>query len=261
MDVVEAVHEARARDLLTDDSDDGIWIFGFGSLIHNPGFDYAEKKTGYIHGWRRVWYQGSTDHRGTPESPGRTVTLEADDTAVTWGAAFKLMGTPEEQLKTLAWLEWREKQYDLRQKVDLYSPSSLSSSPTSSDQQPVVAGALCYIATCCPIKNPNYLGLASLDEIAAQIAVSKGPSGHNFEYLFKLAHALREIPGAADEELFILEEKVKRILLAAKTETEIGGGQAPSSLVAEENTVGRTNGGAADEKKEEEEEDSGTAIQ
>jgi len=84
MEVVEAVHEARARDLLTDDSiSSDIWIFGFGSLIHYPGFEYAERRVGYIKGWRRVWYQGSTDHRGTPDNPGRTVTLEADATAVT----------------------------------------------------------------------------------------------------------------------------------------------------------------------------------
>ena len=208
MEVVEAVHEARARDLLVDAKD--IWIFGFGSLIHNPGFDYAEKRVGFIRGWRRVWYQGSTDHRGVPERPGRTVTLEADETAVTWGAAFKLQGTPEEQQKTLAWLERREKQYDLRQKVDVYPPSAFSLSKDEVDV--VVVGALCYIATSCSTANPNYLGKAPLDVIAAQIAVSKGPSGHNYEYLFKLAEALREIPGAVDEELFILEEMVKEIL-------------------------------------------------
>ena len=82
MDVVEAVHEARAREILAVEAD--VWIFGFGSLIHNPGFEYAARNSGYIKGWRRVWYQGSTDHRGTIESPGRTVTLEkADDTTVT----------------------------------------------------------------------------------------------------------------------------------------------------------------------------------
>ena len=122
-----------------------------------------------------------------------------------WGAVFKLAGTPEEQHKTLAWLEWREKQYDLRQRVDVYDPSFSSS-------EPVVRGALCYIATSCSIANPNYLGPASLDVIAAQIAVSKGPSGHNYEYLFKLADALRASPGAVDDELFILERLVREIL-------------------------------------------------
>jgi len=47
--------------------------------------------------------------------------------------------------------------------------------------------------------------------IARQIAFSRGPSGPNWEYLFKLAHAMRHIQ-AADEELFLLEEEVKALL-------------------------------------------------
>lgn len=81
--IIEEVHNARAADLLQAESSDRIWIFGFGSLVHTPGFEYDERVTGFIRGWRRVWWQGSTDHRGTPELPGRTVTLTADENAVT----------------------------------------------------------------------------------------------------------------------------------------------------------------------------------
>lgn len=47
------------------------------------GFAYAESVQGYIKGYRRVFWQGSTDHRGTPAAAGRTVTLQPDPTAVT----------------------------------------------------------------------------------------------------------------------------------------------------------------------------------
>lgn len=40
-----------------------IWIFGYGSLIHTPNFEYQQRVTGYIRGYKRVWHQGSTDHR------------------------------------------------------------------------------------------------------------------------------------------------------------------------------------------------------
>ena len=50
---------------------------------------------------RRVFHQGSTDHRGTPNHPGRTATLESAANCVTWGSAFRLSGTFEEQLETL----------------------------------------------------------------------------------------------------------------------------------------------------------------
>ena len=80
---IEELHSTRAADLLQASDSGPIWIFGFGSLVHTPGFDYEERVTGFIRGWRRVWWQGSTDHRGTPENPGRTVTLTPDATAIT----------------------------------------------------------------------------------------------------------------------------------------------------------------------------------
>ncbi|KAG2454488.1 hypothetical protein HYH02_001506 [Chlamydomonas schloesseri] len=177
------------------------WIFGYGSLVHTPNFDHTAKFVGYVRGWRRVFWQGSTDHRGTPQRPGRTVTLTEAPGAVTWGAAFRLAGSAEEQAAALAYLEWREKQYDVRHYVDVYG----------SDGQLLVRGALVYIAS---PANSNYLGPAPLPAIAAQIATSRGPSGPNCEYLFRLADAMRAAGVHDDPDLYELEALVRQELLA-----------------------------------------------
>lgn len=101
-----------------------------------------------------------------------------------WGVAFQLAGSDEEQQQTIKYLEWREKQYDLRELCDIYSADSPDS--------PVVQGALVYIASESP-NNVNWLGPASLQAIAKQIASAVGPSGRNYEYLYRLADFMREV--------------------------------------------------------------------
>ncbi|KAM9922103.1 hypothetical protein OXX59_006062 [Metschnikowia pulcherrima] len=53
----------------------GMWIIGYGSLIFKPPPLVSFKVSGTLQGYIRRFWQSSSDHRGTPESPGRVVTL------------------------------------------------------------------------------------------------------------------------------------------------------------------------------------------
>lgn len=54
---------------------EGMWIIGYGLLIFKPPPLYQFRVTGTLKGYIRRFWQSSSDHRGTPESPGRVVTL------------------------------------------------------------------------------------------------------------------------------------------------------------------------------------------
>ncbi|KAE9417783.1 hypothetical protein Angca_003244, partial [Angiostrongylus cantonensis] len=84
-----------------------MWIFGYGSLLWNPNFPFTQKIPGVVSGYARRFWQLSPDHRGTPEKPGRTVTLVPDANSVCWGIAFKV--AEENVHATREYLDTREK--------------------------------------------------------------------------------------------------------------------------------------------------------
>ena len=47
-----------------------LWIFGYGSLIWRPDFEFAERRPARVHGWHRALKMWSRINRGTPERPG-----------------------------------------------------------------------------------------------------------------------------------------------------------------------------------------------
>ena len=172
------------------DNHQTVWLFGYGSLIYKADFPYIERIPAQIHHWQRRFWQGSHDHRGTPENPGRVVTLIKKPGAICEGMAYRI--TPEE----FDHLDHREKNGYLRLRVDIYLPDKH------------VVDGLIYIAA---EDNSAFLGDAPLMHIAQQIAQSQGPSGPNSEYLLKLAEALREL-GEVDEHVFQLEAAVRDLL-------------------------------------------------
>ncbi|MBO6850508.1 MAG: gamma-glutamylcyclotransferase [Marinobacter sp.] len=151
---------------------ESIWLFGYGSLIYKVDFPFLEQRPASIDGWVRRFWQGSHDHRGTPEAPGRVVTLIQKSGAVCKGMAYRVSPAVFEHL------DHREKNGYLRLSVRLTFDDGSQSD------------GLVYIAT---EDNEAFLGAAADVDIARQIARAVGPSGPNSEYLFRLADSLRRL--------------------------------------------------------------------
>lgn len=168
------------------------WIFGYGSLVWRPSFEFAERREGFLRDRVRRFWQASTDHRGVPGRPGRVVTLIPDAGARCFGTAYRLSDVDRESV--LASLDYRERGGFSRESVAIHF--SQAGRPTGETVMAVL-----YVAT---ETNPNYLGPAAMHELADQIRRSHGPSGSNVEYVLKLADALRAM-GAEDDHVFALE--------------------------------------------------------
>ncbi len=170
---------------------DSVWLFGYGSLIWRPELPHRRAEPATIRGYERRFWQGSHDHRGWPHSPGRVVTLVPGTHCQ--GVAF--------EIDRLVWntelerLDHREK--NGYERIDL--PIELA--------EGLSVDGVVYFA---PEHNFAYLGDAPALEIAEQIASSEGPSGHNADYLFELAEALRQLD-AHDAHVFELEQLVKQL--------------------------------------------------
>lgn len=156
------------------------WIFGYGSLIWRPGFAYEESQKAALPGWERRFWQGSTDHRGVPDKPGRVVTLVRVTGGACTGVAYRLR--PDSLPAVLEQLDHREQGGYQR---------LIASLPLDDGR---TVRALTYWAD---ESNREYLGPAGLPAIADQVRKAHGPSGANLEYVLRLDQALGEL-GARD---------------------------------------------------------------
>ena len=168
------------------------WIFGYGSIIWRPGFEVEESRAGYVDGWMRRFWQGSPDHRGTPERPGRVMTLIPAVGERCWGRVFRLSSAQCERV--LRDLDRREQGGYRRVSIVVNTSDG------------VEIEAICYVAN---PDNPHFLGPAPMKTIVDVIATARGPSGTNHEYAVRLAEALREI-GHVDSHMCRIERELQR---------------------------------------------------
>lgn len=168
---------------MLDTDNVGLWVYGYGSIIWRPDIPYTQALWATADGWARKFWQGSHDHRGTKESPGRVLTLVPQQSEQCIGRVFAVEKNQVAQV--LKDLDYREKNGYERQELKVHT------------KELGQLTALTYIAA---PNNEAWLGDASLEEIANQVRLAHGPSGSNSDYVLALDKALVE-QGIDDEHI------------------------------------------------------------
>ncbi|KIC18869.1 gamma-glutamylcyclotransferase [Leisingera sp. ANG-Vp] len=172
-----------------------MWVFGYGSLLWNPGFPVARREVAVLHGYARSFCMTSIHHRGTEDHPGLVLALDATEGAHCKGLALSVEAGHEEQ--TLAELRERE----------LISSAYLERDLEVELADGSVVTAVTYVID---PHHVQYCGGLSLEEQAQMIAHAVGGRGPNTEYLYNTAEHLAEI-GLADRDLDWLTGRVREI--------------------------------------------------
>src|ERR1700757_2876185 len=90
-----------------------LWVFGYGSLMWRPGFEFLEQVPARLIGEHRALCVYSFDHRGTPEKPG--LVLGLDRGGACRGIAFRVAASLRD--RTVDYLRSREQTANVYREV------------------------------------------------------------------------------------------------------------------------------------------------
>ena len=155
-----------------------MWVFGYGSLLWNPGFDVAESVIGTLPGYARSFCMRSIHHRGSIENPGLVLALDQQETQACEGVALRVVAGQEAE--TLAYLRERELI------SSAYVEKELNVHLTNGQD----VTALVYVID---EAHEQYCGGLPLEEQAQIMAHAVGGRGPNTEYLYNTAEHLASV--------------------------------------------------------------------
>jgi cation transport protein ChaC len=172
-------------------SDEPMWIFGFGSLMWNPCFDYDIKTAAVLKGYDRKFHIWTTRARGTPDNPGLGLCLE-DCAGACRGVAFRLVEGDVEA----AW----ERLWEREMGSGIYRPVWVSLE--SEDHDRIVA--LTFVVN---REHPHYAGPMPSERMADIMAGAKGSYGLCRDYLAGTIEEMRKLDVSDSD----LEELLSRV--------------------------------------------------
>lgn len=152
------------------------WVFGYGSLMWNPGFDHVERVRARVSGYRRSLCLKSRVHRGTPEREGLVLALDRGGSCV--GVAFRVEA--QKRATVIDYLRERELVTNayLEREVSITLPDGGRSK------------AITYVID---RMHDQYAGAISEEEAASRVKGAVGKSGANEDYVLNTIEHLQAL--------------------------------------------------------------------
>ena len=176
---------------LLDEGRGDLWVFGYGSLMWRPGFDFLTRHKAEISGWRRRLCIFSHVYRGTAERPGLVLGLDGGGSCV--GVAFHVEA--RRRAETVRYLRARELV------TSVYLEALVPVTLETGESVP----ALTYIADS---NHPQYAAPMDMERLLALVRQGVGQSGENTEYVLNTLDHLSEI-GISDRELEAIAARLR----------------------------------------------------
>jgi cation transport protein ChaC len=170
-----------------------LWVFGYGSLMWRPGFDYLERHHARLIGAHRALCVYSFVHRGTPERPGLVFGL--DHGGACRGIVYRV--TAKKRDETIEYLRGREQVTMVYREV--WRSVWIDDDPKQRVQ------ALCYVVD---RGHRQYAGRLSITEQLHLVRQGHGRSGPNRDYVIDAVASIEAL-GYRETELHRLVEQLK----------------------------------------------------
>ena len=172
-----------------------LWVFGYGSLIWDPGFPFVDRQIAILPDYERSFCMRSIHHRGTETDPGLVLALDHNPGEACRGVAFRVADGDADQ--TVTYLRERE----------LISSAYLEEQHEVALRSGERVLSVTYVVD---RDHVQYCGGLDLETQAAIISTAVGGRGPNTEYLYNTVTHLDEI-GISDTRLTWLAGRVREI--------------------------------------------------
>ncbi len=157
------------------EGDTDIWLFGYGSLIWNPGMPALESVHARVHGYHRGLYLWSRVNRGTPDAPGLVLALDRGGSCP--GVAFRLAAQGVRAHLDVLWKR--------EMAMGSYRPAWLPCTLEDGRRVPALSFVMRREA-------PTYTGKLTDDMIRHVMGCACGRYGTTHDYITRTVAALRE---------------------------------------------------------------------